>query len=130
MGASGLPDLSCPPRLAQGVHPVTALQSERSLWERGLEPEVVPVARKLGVGIVPFAPLGRGFLTGAIPAGTSFDPDDLRANDPRRRARTCFVTRSWCRCCAGWRSTDRLPRPRSPWPGCWPRATTWCDSGC
>ncbi len=62
---------------AHATYPITALQSEWSLWTRGLEAEVVPTARRLGVGLVPFSPLGRGFLTGAL-AGHSFAAGDVR----------------------------------------------------
>lgn len=65
------------------VHPITALQSEWSLWTRDLEDKVVPLARKLGVGIVPYSPLGRGFLTGTIKSPDDFDDDDFRKNNPR-----------------------------------------------
>ena len=68
-------------RRAHGVHPITALQSEWSLWSRDIEGDSVPVARELGVGIVPYSPLGRGFLTGAITS-----PDDLAADDFRRHS--------------------------------------------
>jgi aryl-alcohol dehydrogenase-like predicted oxidoreductase len=68
---------------ACAVHPVTALQSEWSLWARQIEADVLPAARRLGVGIVPYSPLGRGFLAGAIRSPGSFSPDDLRAPDPR-----------------------------------------------
>jgi aryl-alcohol dehydrogenase-like predicted oxidoreductase len=67
-------------RRAMGVHPITALQSEYSLWTRDVEPEVLPVCRELGVGFVAYSPLGRGFLTGAIRS-----PADLRENDWRRQ---------------------------------------------
>jgi len=67
---------------AHATHPVTALQSEWSLWTRDLEAEVVPTARRLGIGLVPFSPLGRGFLTGAL-AGHSFGAGDGRARMPR-----------------------------------------------
>jgi len=70
-------------RRAVSVHPITALQSEWSLWTRDLEDEVVPVARELGIGIVPFSPLGRGFLTGAITSPDDFGADDFRRNNPR-----------------------------------------------
>jgi aryl-alcohol dehydrogenase-like predicted oxidoreductase len=70
-------------RRAVAVHPITALQSEWSLWTRDLEDEVVPVARELGIGIVPFSPLGRGFLTGAITSPDDFGEDDFRKNNPR-----------------------------------------------
>ena len=56
-------------RRAHAVYPVTALQSEYSLWERNLEPRILPLLRELGIGLVPFAPLGRGFLTGTARAG-------------------------------------------------------------
>lgn len=67
---------------AHGVHPITAVQSEWSLWARGIESEVVATCRELGIGIVAYAPLGRGFLTGAL-AAEMLDADDLRSLDPR-----------------------------------------------
>ena len=67
---------------AHSTHPITALQSEWSLWTRGLEEEVVPTARRLGIGLVPFGPLGRGFFTGAL-AGRSFGAGDARTRMPR-----------------------------------------------
>jgi aryl-alcohol dehydrogenase-like predicted oxidoreductase len=70
-------------RRAHKVHPVTALQSEYSLWERGLEDTVLPVARELGIGIVPFSPLGRGLLTGALPPIDNLPARDLRRLFPR-----------------------------------------------
>ncbi|NBD24935.1 aldo/keto reductase [Paenibacillus glycinis] len=70
-------------RRAHAVHPVSALQSEYSLWERNLEPEIIPLLRELGIGLVPFCPLGRGFLTGQIKRAESYPPDDTRHNDPR-----------------------------------------------
>src|SRR5436305_1007243 len=68
---------------ACAVHAIAALQSEWSLWTRDLEDEVVGVARKHGIGIVPFSPLGRGFLSGAIRSPEDFGPDDFRRNNPR-----------------------------------------------
>jgi aryl-alcohol dehydrogenase-like predicted oxidoreductase len=70
-------------RRACAVHPIAALQSEWSLWSRDLETEMVPLARELGVGIVPYSPLGRGFLTGQIASLEDFAPDDFRRNNPR-----------------------------------------------
>jgi len=67
---------------AHSTHPISALQSEWSLWTRELEADVVPTARRLGIGLVPFSPLGRGFLTGAL-AGQSFGQGDGRARMPR-----------------------------------------------
>src|SRR5450755_67266 len=68
---------------AATTHPITALQSEWSLWSRDLEDVVLPVARRLGIGIVPYSPLGRGFLTGAITSPDDFAPDDFRRTSPR-----------------------------------------------
>jgi aryl-alcohol dehydrogenase-like predicted oxidoreductase len=68
---------------AVAVHPIAALQSEWSLWTRDLEADVLVTARRLGVGLVPFSPLGRGFLTGAIKSPADFDEDDFRKNNPR-----------------------------------------------
>ncbi|WP_199100502.1 aldo/keto reductase [Dyella sp. ASV21] len=70
-------------RRAHAVQPVTALQSEYSLWWREPEREVLPTCEELGIGFVPFSPLGKGFLTGKIDASTRFDPDDFRSIVPR-----------------------------------------------
>jgi aryl-alcohol dehydrogenase-like predicted oxidoreductase len=70
-------------RRAHAVHPISALQSEYSLWERNLEPRVIPLLRELGIGLVPFAPLGRGFLTGAVKRAEEYPEGDYRRNDPR-----------------------------------------------
>jgi aryl-alcohol dehydrogenase-like predicted oxidoreductase len=70
-------------RRAHAVHPITALQTEYSLFTRDPEPEVLPVLRELGIGLVAYSPLGRGFLTGAISADTQFDPGDFRKDNPR-----------------------------------------------
>jgi len=70
-------------RRAQAVHPIAALQSEYSLWERNLEPQIIPLCRELNIGIVPFAPLGRGFLTGSVKRAEEYPPGDFRRGDPR-----------------------------------------------
>src|SRR3984957_17028868 len=70
-------------RRAHAVHPVSALQSEYSLWERNLEPDVIPVLRELGIGLVPFCPLGRGFLTGEVKRAEEYPEGDFRRGDPR-----------------------------------------------
>jgi len=70
-------------RRAHAVQPVTALQSEYSLWWRKPEAEIIPTLQELGIGLVPYSPLGRGFLTGAIKEGTTFDSSDFRSNLPR-----------------------------------------------
>jgi aryl-alcohol dehydrogenase-like predicted oxidoreductase len=70
-------------RSAAAVHPIAALQSEWSLFTRGLEAEIVPAARELGIGLVPYSPLGRGLLAGALTSTESLAPDDFRRNNPR-----------------------------------------------
>jgi aryl-alcohol dehydrogenase-like predicted oxidoreductase len=70
-------------RRAHAVHPISALQSEYSLWERNLEGEILATLRELGIGLVPFSPLGRGFLTGKAPRLEATPDDDYRRQDPR-----------------------------------------------
>ena len=68
---------------AHAVHPISALQSEWSLWERGVEAEIWPACQRLGIGFVPFSPLGRGFLTGTQPRAEELPDSDYRKRDPR-----------------------------------------------
>jgi aryl-alcohol dehydrogenase-like predicted oxidoreductase len=70
-------------RRAHAVHPIAALQSEYSLWERNLEGEILPLLRELGIGLVPFSPLGRGFLTGTARRAEEYPDGDYRRGDPR-----------------------------------------------
>ena len=70
-------------RRAHAVHPIAALQSEYSLWERNLEDSILPLLRALGIGLVPFAPLGLGFLTGTARRAEDYPVGDFRRNDPR-----------------------------------------------
>ena len=70
-------------RRAHAVQPLTALQSEYSLWTRELEAEILPTLEELGIGLVPYSPLGKGFLTGRIDETTRFDSSDLRGRIPR-----------------------------------------------
>ena len=70
-------------RRAHAVHPLSALQSEYSLWERNLEARILPLVRELGIGLVPFAPLGRGFLTGSVQRAEDYPAGDFRREDPR-----------------------------------------------
>ncbi|MFZ0679635.1 MAG: aldo/keto reductase [Candidatus Binatus sp.] len=74
-------------RRAHAVHPISALQSEYSLWERNPEPEIIPLLRELGIGLVPFCPLGRGFLTGEVKRAEEYSEDDFRRIDPRYQGR-------------------------------------------
>lgn len=70
-------------RRAHAVHPIAALQSEYSLWERNLEAEIIPTLRELGIGLVPFSPLGRGFLAGNVKRAEEYPEGDFRRGDPR-----------------------------------------------
>lgn len=83
-------------RKAHAVHPVAALQSEYSLWWREPEDEIIPTLEELGIGFVPFSPLGKGFLTGKIDEATTFDKNDFRNTVPRfsennRKANQTFI---------------------------------------
>jgi aryl-alcohol dehydrogenase-like predicted oxidoreductase len=80
----GLSEAGAPTiRRAHAVHPISALQSEWSLWSRDIEEEIVPACRELGIGLVPYSPLGRGFLTGAVTSMDSLAADDFRRVSPR-----------------------------------------------
>lgn len=81
-------------RRAHAVQPVTALQSEYSLWWREPETELLPLLEKLGIGLVPFSPLGKGFLTGAISADTNFGSDDFRSVVPRFSAEALLANQA------------------------------------
>jgi aryl-alcohol dehydrogenase-like predicted oxidoreductase len=70
-------------RKAHAVYPITALQTEYSLWTRDLEEEILPTIRELGIGLVPYSPLGRGFLTGAFKTAADLEDGDFRKNNPR-----------------------------------------------
>ena len=70
-------------RRAHAVHPIAVLQSEYSLWERNLEPQIIPLLRELGIGLVPYCPLGRGFLAGSARPAQEYPPTDWRFRDPR-----------------------------------------------
>jgi aryl-alcohol dehydrogenase-like predicted oxidoreductase len=84
VGQLGLSEVSAETlRAAQAVHPIAALQSEWSLFTRGIEAEIVPAARELGVAVVPYSPIGRGLLAGALTSADDLDPDDFRRNHPR-----------------------------------------------
>lgn len=70
-------------RRAHAVQPVTALQSEYSIWWRNIEESILPTCEELGIGLVPYSPLGRGYLTGKIDETTTYDPSDIRSRNPR-----------------------------------------------
>jgi aryl-alcohol dehydrogenase-like predicted oxidoreductase len=73
-------------RRAHAVHPLSAVQSEYSLWTRGIEPKVLPTMRELGIGLVAYSPVGRGFLTGKLTSVSQLDEADWRRNHPRFQA--------------------------------------------
>src|SRR5262249_24448058 len=77
-------------RRASAVHPIPALQTEYSLWERHVEHEILPAVRKLGIGFVPYSPLGRGFLTGKIKSKNDLGPHDSRSQRYPRFAGEAF----------------------------------------
>src|SRR5208282_6873444 len=82
-------------RRAHAIQPVAALQSEYSLWWREPEQEILPTLEELGIGFVPFSPLGKGFLTGAINENTQFDSKDFSNIVPRFSAEARNVNRKW-----------------------------------
>ena len=103
LSEAGVPTI----RRAHAVHPVAALQSEYSLWWREPEREILPALQELGIGFVPFSPLGRGFLTGTLDTSAPFDPADFRHQLPRfspenRQANQGFV--DWLRAFAAQRN--------------------------
>ena len=103
------------------MHPVTAVQSEYSLWTRDPEPEVLPTCAELGIGFVPFSPLGKGFLTGTVSAATQFAAGDIRATIPRFTAENRTANQALVEHVTEPRRAPRTPHPvRSRWPGCSP----------
>ncbi|QDV35724.1 aldo/keto reductase [Tautonia plasticadhaerens] len=97
-------------RRAHDVHPISALQSEYSLWTREPEASVMPACRELGIAFVPFSPLGRGFLTGAVTGRSQIQPGDWRANNPR------FTEENLARNLALLETLDSIARPRGATP--------------
>ena len=111
-------------RRAHAVHPITALQSEYSLWTRDQEPEVLPLLRELGIGFVPYSPLGKGFLTGTIRSTTSSTKPTSAPPIRGSPARTSSATWPSPTRYRRWPPTPESLRRKSRWPGCWRRATT------
>lgn len=115
-------------RRAHAVHPIAALQSEWSLWTRDLEAEIAPVCRELGIGLVPFSPLGRGFLTGRYSSVEALAENDVRRTQPRfadgNLDRNLTIVAKLNELAAAKES----PPGSSPWHGCSTGATTWCRS--
>ena len=104
-------------RRAHAVQPVTALQSEYSLWWREPEAEILPTLEELGIGFVPFSPLGKGFLTGKITEETKFDSTDFRNIVPRLLRRTAKPIKPWWNWSPSLQPRRRSRQPRSRWHG-------------
>ena len=106
-------------RRAHAVQPVAALQSEYSLWWREPEEQIMPVLEELGIGFVPFSPLGKGFLTGTIDANASFAKDDFRSTVPRFTPENLAANQSLVDAVAVSRRQADHARPARAWLGCW-----------
>ncbi len=116
-------------RRAHAVQPVTALQSEYSLWTRELEDEILPTLEELGIGFVPYSPLGKGFLTGRIDETTTFRSSDLRSRIPRFEPEALQGQPGAGGSPGPDRDAQEAQRPlRSRSPGCWRRSRGSCRS--
>jgi aryl-alcohol dehydrogenase-like predicted oxidoreductase len=115
-------------RRAHKVQPVTALQSEYSLWWREPEQDVIPALEELGIGFVPFSPLGRGFLTGAIDENTKFDDNDFRNGIPRFTPEARKANQAVVELLGRIAAEKKATRRRSRSPGCWRRSPGSCRS--
>lgn len=102
-------------RRAHAVQPITVLQSEYSLWWRNPEQEILPVVEELGIGFVPYSPLGRGFLAGKMDENTSFEGgNDHRKTNPRLSAENRKANQRWSMRSRSSPLAETRPRPRSP----------------
>ena len=116
-------------RRAHAVQPVTALQNEYSLWTRGPETNgILQVCEELGIGLVPYSPLGRGFLTGAMNKDTEIEKNDFRSMLPRFSRRRWRRTKRWLTFSSGSPSRRRRRQLRSRSPGCWRKGLGSCPS--
>ena len=116
-------------RRAHAVHPISALQSEYSLWSRDIEDEILPAIRELGIGLVAYSPLGRGFLTGQIKSPEDLAADDFRRHSPRFQGENFQRNLDLVKRVQRDRRASTTARPvRWRWPGCWPAARTSCRS--
>jgi aryl-alcohol dehydrogenase-like predicted oxidoreductase len=109
-------------RRAHAVQPVTALQSEYSLWWREPEAEILPTLEELGIGFVPFSPLGKGFLTGKIKEDTKFDISDFRNKVPRFDPENRKANQALVDLIGRFAEKKKMLPLRSPSPGCWRRS--------
>lgn len=106
-------------RRAHGVYPVTAVQSEYSLWTRDPEPEVLPACAELGIGFVPFSPLGKGFLAGTVSSSTEFAEDDIRTTIPRFEAGNIDANEAMVRHVRALAETKDTSAGQIALAGCW-----------
>jgi aryl-alcohol dehydrogenase-like predicted oxidoreductase len=110
-------------RRAQAVHPITALQTEYSLWSRDVEAEILPTCRELGIGFVPYSPLGRGFLSGRFTSPNELDSSDFRRRGPRFTGDNLDANLKLAGKVAEIAESKGCTSP-ARWPGCSLRATT------
>lgn len=115
-------------RRAHAVQPVAALQSEYSLWYRKPEEEIIPTLEELGIGFVPFSPLGKGFLTGKMDENTKFDATDIRSDIPALRQKPARPIKRWSICSASLPQRRRRPPRKSRLPGCSLKSHGSCPS--
>ena len=115
-------------RRAHAVHPITAVQSEYSLWTRDIEAEVLPTLRELGIALVAYSPLGRGFLAGRFTSTIDLDASDWRRSGPRFSAENIDANLVLARRVAALAPVAASRRGSSRSPGCWVRARTSCRS--
>jgi aryl-alcohol dehydrogenase-like predicted oxidoreductase len=113
-------------RRAHAVLPVAALQSEYSLWFRDPERDILPTLEELGIGFVPFAPLGKGFLTGKIGADTAFAKDDFRSVVPRFAPEALQANQVFVDLLRGIARAGAQPPHRWRWLGCCPAGPGSC----
>ena len=115
-------------RRAHATHPITALQTEYSLWTRDVEAEILPTCRELGIGFVPYSPLGRGFLSGRFKSPDDLDEDDFRRHGPRFQGEALEQNLRLAAKVEELAGRRAARRGSSRSPGCSRRATTWCRS--
>ncbi len=115
-------------RRAHAVHPVTAVQSEYSLWTRDPEPEVLPACAELGIGFVPFSPLGKGFLTGTVDTSTQFTAADVRGTIPRFTEANRAANQALVDHVRDLAQTKGVTPGQVALPGCWPSTRGSCRS--
>ena len=115
-------------RRAHATHPITALQTEYSLWSREPEGDILTTVRELGIGFVPYSPLGRGFLSGEIRSIEDLEEGDFRRSNPRFTGENFQKNLDLVEAVKAI-AHDRGSRRRNwPWPGCWRKAMTWSPS--